>query len=179
MTVLAFNTTRPPFDDVRVRQAVSLSLQRSRIVDAAVAGFAVPAASALPPGLPVSPSAAHGAITARGAADDRRRADSLLDAAGYARSTITGERVRNGTPLRLTLLSVGSGDQAVEQLVQADLAARGIAVEIRVLELATFLATVRNPDKSFDFAYTGIPGDIALGHLSALFASAQPGGALA
>jgi peptide/nickel transport system substrate-binding protein len=67
---------------------------------------------------------------------------------------------------------------AVEQLVQADLAARGVALTLRVMELSSFLATVRAPRKQFDVVLTGIPGDIALGHLSALFASAQRGGAL-
>jgi len=67
---------------------------------------------------------------------------------------------------------------AVEQLVQADLRARGLDVSIRVAELATFLAALRAPSKQYDLAITGIPGDIALGHLSALFASAQRGGAL-
>ncbi len=67
---------------------------------------------------------------------------------------------------------------AVEQLVQADLAARGITLNLRVMELATFLATIRAPAKLYDLVLTGIPGDIALGHLSALFATAQRGGAL-
>ena len=173
-TVLAFNTTRPPFDDVRVRRAVSLSVQRQQLVDAAVAGFGTPAASAIPAGLPVSEAPA----TAPDVRRQARTADSLLDAAGWRRSGTVTTRNRDGQPLELTLLSVGSGDMAVEQLVQADLAARGIAVNIRVTELATFLATVRNPDKRFDMALTGIPGDLALGHLSALFDSRQRGGAL-
>jgi peptide/nickel transport system substrate-binding protein len=67
---------------------------------------------------------------------------------------------------------------AVEQLVQADLAERGIALDIRVMELATFLATVRSPRKRFDLVLTGVPGDIALGHLSAMFDRQQQGGAL-
>ena len=177
-TVLAFNTTRAPFNDPRVRQAVSLAVQRPRIVNAAVAGFAVPAVSALPPGLPVSPAVPSATVLDAGMAKAMQQADSLLDAAGYRRAANGGPRARNGKALRLTLLSVGSGDMAVEQLVQADLAARGIAVDIRVLELATFLSTVRSTDKTFDVAFTGIPGDIALGHLSALFDSAQRGGAL-
>ena len=86
--------------------------------------------------------------------------------------------MRGGTSLEVTLLTVGGGEMAVEQLVQADLAARGIALTLRVMELATFLATVRAPVKAFDVVLTGIPGDIALGHLSALFSSAQRGGAL-
>jgi len=175
-TVLAFNTTRPPFGDARVRRAVSLAVQRRRLVEAAVAGFAFPATSALPPGLPVSPAPDTG--NARAAQRDTAEADRLLDAAGWRRTAPDGPRRRNGQPLRLTLLTVGSGDMAVEQLVQADLEARGITLDIRVMELASFLATVRSPAKSFDLVLTGIPGDIALGHLSALFDSQQRGGAL-
>jgi peptide/nickel transport system substrate-binding protein len=172
-TILAFNTTRPPFNDVRVRRAVSLSIQRQQLVAAAVAGFATPAEHAIPPGLPVSPFAGPSTGGTTG-----READALLDAAGWTRPAPGQIRQRNGQPLRLTLLTVGSGDMAVEQLVQSDLALRGIALDIRVMELATFLATVRNADKQFDLVLTGIPGDLALGHLSALFDSSQRGGAL-
>ena len=108
---------------------------------------------------------------------DTARADSLLDAAGWTRRA-NGVRQRDAQPLRVTLLTVGSGDMASEQLIQADLRARGIAVDIRTRELATFLATMRAPQKDFDLAYTGIPGDLALGHLMAMFLSAQRGGAL-
>lgn len=169
-TVLAFNTTRLPFNDARVRRALSLSIDRERIVRAAVAGYGTPASGAIPPGLPFS--------TADAPRQDARQADSLLDAAGWTRRGAGGPRAHRGAVLTLTLLTVGGGDMAVEQLVQADLAARGVALHIRVMELATFLATVRAPAKQFDVVLTGIPGDIALGHLTALFASAQRGGAL-
>ena len=175
-TVLAFNTTRPPFSDVRVRRAVALSIDRQRVIDAAVAGYGTPATSVVPPGLPASPSLVPETPRARAAAVGT--ADSLLDAAGFTRAAPTAPRTRNGQPLAVTLLTVGSGDMAVEQLVQADLAARGIALDIRVMELASFLATVRAPQKAFDVAITGIPGDIGLSQLSAMFSSAQRGGAL-
>ncbi|AMW05146.1 hypothetical protein GEMMAAP_10595 [Gemmatimonas phototrophica] len=172
-TILAFNTTRAPFNDVRVRRAVSLSIQRQQLVAAAVAGFATPTEHAIPPGLPVSPPQQPST-----GGDSGNDADHLLDAAGWTRPAPGQTRQRNGQPLRLTLLTVGSGDMAVEQLLQADLATRGIALDIRVMELATFLATVRSAEKGFDLVLTGIPGDLALGHLSALFDSKQRGGAL-
>lgn len=171
---LVFNTTRAPFDDVRVRRAFSLALGRTRIVQAAVAGFGTPASSVLPPGLPMAPPPAIEAP------DTRRRAEAeqLLDAAGWPRSAPGQPRQRNGQPLRVELLTVGSGDMAIEQLVQADLQAIGVRLELRVMELATFLSSVRGSTKTFDLALTGIPGDIGLGYLVAMFDGEQAGGAL-
>jgi ABC-type transport system substrate-binding protein len=76
------------------------------------------------------------------------------------------------------LLTVGSGDNAVEQLVQADLAARGVRVEIRTREMGAFLAAARAERRTFDLLIAGIPGDLALSHLAAMFASPSAGGAL-
>jgi peptide/nickel transport system substrate-binding protein len=73
---------------------------------------------------------------------------------------------------------VGSGDLAVEQLVQADLAQVGVGVDVRVMELGAFLTALRPPARAFDVAVTGVPGTLALGHVPALFATAQQGGAL-
>jgi peptide/nickel transport system substrate-binding protein len=171
---LVFNTTRAPLDDVRVRRAFSLALGRTRIVQAAVAGFGTPASSVLPPGLPMAPPPAIEAP------DTRRRAEAeqLLDAAGWRRPAPGQPRQRNGQPLRVELLTVGSGDMAIEQLVQADLQAIGVRLELRVMELATFLSSVRGSTKTFDLALTGIPGDIGLGYLVAMFDGEQAGGAL-
>ncbi len=175
-TMLAFNTTRAPFDDVRVRQAVSLALNRERIIDVAVAGYAVPATSAIPPGVfsAVLYSAMQGPSEPGAKAS---RANALLDGAGW-RLSASGTRTRNGSPLAVTLLTVSTGDLAVEQLVQDDLRRVGIAVTIRSVELATFLTQLRAPAKSYDVAYTGVPGDLALGHLRAMFHGAQSGSAL-
>ncbi|MFI5244597.1 MAG: peptide ABC transporter substrate-binding protein [Gemmatimonadales bacterium] len=176
---LLFNTHRPPFDDVRVRRAIDLSIDRERIVKAALAGFARAASG---PVTPESPFA-----LAREAARSPRVADSLLDAAGWRRgangsrasgAVASGARTRDGKPLVIELLTVGSGDQAVEQLVQADLAERGIRMEIRVVEFGAFLSRARATPKTFDLLLTGIPGDLSLAYLSAMYDGRQRGSAL-
>lgn len=78
----------------------------------------------------------------------------------------------------IELLTVGSGDQAIEQLLQADLAARGIRMEIRVVEFGSFLARARATPKTFDLLLTGIPGDISLAYLTAMYDGRQRGSAL-
>jgi peptide/nickel transport system substrate-binding protein len=168
-TILAFNTTRAPFNNADVRRGISLAINRQRLVDAAIAGYATPAGSAIPPGVAVAQPTAPLYAPAQ--------ADSLLDRAGWTRGA-NGQRSKNGVQLRVRMLTVGSGDMAAEQLIQADLRERGIAVDILVRELATFLSVVRATTKDFDAAYTGVTGDLALGDLVAMFSSNQRGGAL-
>ena len=168
-TALVLNVHRAPFDDVRVRRALDLSLDRERIVMVALAGYARPASG---PVVPESPLA-----LGRDAVRDVRRADSLLDAAGWRRGR-QGVRGRYGLPFTVQMLTVGTGDQAVEQLVQADLAARGIRLDIRQLELGAFLSLARAPAKTFDLLLTGIPGDVSLAYLGAMYDSRQRGGSL-
>src|SRR6185503_3218126 len=55
---------------------------------------------------------------------------------------------------------------------------RGIRVSIRQLELAAFLSRARAREKSFDMLVTGVPGDLSLAYLRAMFDSAQAGGSL-
>ena len=168
-TGLVFNTTRPPFDDVRVRQAFDLSVQRERIISVALAGFGVPAAGAVSPASPLALDAS--------AVVDTLRADSLFTAAGWRRDS-NGWRTKDGQRFTVELLTVGSGDNATEQLIQADLAGRGVRIEIRQLELATFLSRAREQPKRFDLLITGVPGDLSLAHLASMHESRFANGAL-
>ncbi len=168
-TGLFFNTTRPPFDDARVRRAIARSVDRARIVQVALAGFGEATSSVVPPDSPLAWTDAPGR--------DTSEADSLLDAAGWRRAA-DGVRRRGGRRFEVDLLTVGSGDNVTEQLVQADLAARGILLRIRQTEMGTFLTTARAADKRFDVLLAGIPGDLALSQVHALFATSQRGGSL-
>jgi peptide/nickel transport system substrate-binding protein len=168
-TALVLNTHRPPFNDVRVRQAIDVSLDRERIVAAALAGYGRPA------GGPVVPD--NPAAIARAPALNVSLADSLLDAAGWTRGA-NGRRTRNGVSLSAQMLTVGSGDHALEQLVQADLAERGIEVEIRDMEFGAFITRARARPLNFDMILTGISGDVSLAYIGAMHDSRQRGSAL-
>lgn len=167
-TAIVFNSADPPFDDVRVRRAVDAFINRQRVIDVALAGYGAPADG------PVSVSHPWFQATNR---PTPTQADSLLDDAGW-KSSPDGTRRRGAERLGFTLLSVGSGDNAIEQLIQADLRRHGVAVEIRQLELGAFLALARQTPKQFDALFTGIGGDLSLSHLASMFDSRLAGGAL-
>lgn len=167
---LLFNPLHEALRDSRVRRAISLSLRRERIIEAAAGGLGVPATGPVPAGNPL-------ALPVRDSSYAPARADSLLDAAGWPRET-GALRARGGRSLSLQLLTVGSGDNAAEQLIQDDLATRGIVVSIRQLELGAFLAATRTTPRGFDLLYTGVPGDLSLGHLASMYDGALRGGAL-
>jgi peptide/nickel transport system substrate-binding protein len=140
---IVLNTRRSPFHTLAARRAVSAAIDRQEIVDGYLYGFGTPATGPVPPGvpgyLPVAEPPLAGALPA-----------------GTSR------------PARFELLTVGSGEAALEQMVQARLAAAGFAVVIRQLELSTFLARVYGPERDFDAAVLGVAGDLGLGYLTSL-----------
>ena len=89
-----FDTTRPPFDDVRVRRAFLLALDRSRLVELNLGVAATAATSLVPPalwpdGVPEDESSDP---------DEARR---LLRDAGYASGTALGEITVNANGLNV------------------------------------------------------------------------------
>ena len=87
-----FDTTRPPFDDARVRRAFALALDRPQLVTNAEGSSGTPASSLVPP-----------ALWPEGLEDDQvtdlDEARSLLDAAGYADRSQLGTITVNGSGL--------------------------------------------------------------------------------
>ena len=141
--VIVFNARRSPFDDRRVRTALSLALDRQAIVDGYLYGFGTAADSPLSPALQ---SSAHHA----------RAADPEV-----ARGLLGGRRIA------FELLTVGSGEAPLEQMVQAQLRPVGFDVSIRQVELSAYLDRVYGrPD--FQAAVLGIGGEVGQGYLATL-----------
>ncbi|HET7601504.1 MAG TPA: ABC transporter substrate-binding protein [Gemmatimonadales bacterium] len=144
---IVFNTRHPPFDQVEVRRAVSDALDRQEIVDGYLFGFGTPAVGPVPEGVP-------------GRLDDGR--ESRVSSHELPRPATRDPR------LSFQLLTVGSGEAALEQLVQAQLARAGFGVHIRQMELSAFLDRVYGASHDFDAAVLGVPGDPGLGYLAPL-----------
>jgi peptide/nickel transport system substrate-binding protein len=101
MVFLYANTTRAPFDDVRVRRALSLGIDRQRVVDVAMYGYTRPA-----DGTGLTDAYTGWRDPAQAADDwvrhDVARANRLLDQAGCGRGADGVRRTADGRPLRLT-----------------------------------------------------------------------------
>jgi peptide/nickel transport system substrate-binding protein len=156
-----FNLRRPPFDDARVRRALSRAVDRPLIVEAYIYGFGQAAAGPVSPAHPWYDPVPDIPYDPAGAA-------RLLDEAGW-RPGSDGVRTRNGRRLSFAILTVGSGDMALEQMLQAQWRAVGADVTIRQMDLAAFLDLAQGPSRDFDVLITGIPGDLALSHVAALY----------
>ncbi len=74
---VGFDTSQPPFDDARVRQAFVMAVDRAQMVRTLYGEEALPAAGPLPPGMP-------GYQRLAGLPYDVAQARQLLAAAGYA-----------------------------------------------------------------------------------------------
>ena len=125
MRIFSFNTTKKPFDDVRVRQAVSLALDSAEILTIAEFGMGKPTGPlpiaatqwALPPAnLPYT-------------GPDLELAKKLLEKAGYP----------NGFTFKITCASTYEGGLAVAQVAQDELKKIGIQAELEVVEWGVYI----------------------------------------
>jgi oligopeptide transport system substrate-binding protein len=121
---ITLNTQAPPFDDVRVRQAMSMSIDRQFIADQVLAGADAPVWRVVPEAI-----SGTAETVSMGFADDpmevrRDFARGLLEAAGYGPEN----------PLRFSLyFHRGGGWPRIVPVIQADWALIAPWVEVELL----------------------------------------------
>jgi peptide/nickel transport system substrate-binding protein len=133
-TFIAWNNNHELFRDPAVRRALTLAIDRPRIIEALLHGFAVPASGMIPPWSPM--------YTDIGALPfDAAQAQQLLAQAGW-RDT-NGDKVleKNGKPFRFTLLvnSANRSHQDMATVIQQQLAAVGVQMEVSTQEFQSML----------------------------------------
>jgi len=138
-TAVIFNVQRPPLDDVRVRQALVLGMDRAAIVRDDTYGTARIAVADL------SPFYWAFDPTLKPIPYDPTRAKALLESAGWHPGP-DGVRVRNGERLSL-LLAYGLGSQIIRTItaqIQQMYRPLGIDVSLKGFDYATLYAAAQS-----------------------------------
>lgn len=127
---LGYNTQKAPFDEKLVRQALSHAVNKDEIVSIALGGLGIPAFAPLPPTLP----GFDASLQAFELGYDPEKAKALLQEAGFEQDA-EGVWQRDGQALQGVLLTSNRPpNEAIATLLQSQLAAIGVPVEIQQLD---------------------------------------------
>lgn len=158
LSYIGFNTEKEPFDNPKVRQAISMMINKDEIITGVYEGFGIPAKGPLAPGI-------------FGFNDDAEplsynveEAKKLMEEAGYADGFKTSVWT-NDNPQRV--------DMAI--ILQNSLKELSIDVEIEQMEFGTYLEkTAEGLHDMFILGWSNPTGDADYG-MYALFHSSQKG----
>lgn len=129
---IPINVTAPPFDDILVRQATVLAVDRESILNSVYNGVGSVAENFLIASLP-----AADVDPALNATYDPARAGELLDQAGWTMGD-DGIRTKDGAPLSVKLFTQNSTDLTrLTQVIQAQLKEIGMDAVITVFDGST------------------------------------------
>ncbi|HEY0523382.1 MAG TPA: ABC transporter substrate-binding protein [Stellaceae bacterium] len=145
---LAFNTTKKPFDDKRVRQALNMAINKKAIIDAVYLGSGVPAINPIPPTI----WSYNDQI--KDYPYDPEQAKKVLAEAGYP----------NGFETDLWAMPVqrpyNPNARRIAELMQADLAKVGVKAEIKSFEWGEYRKRAQDGEHQMvQLGWTGDNGD--------------------
>ncbi len=145
---LAYNTTKKPFDDVRVRKAINMAIDKKSIVSAVYLSTGVPATN------PIPPTQWSYNKSVKDDAFNPEEAKKLLAAAGYP----------NGFTTDLWAMPVqrpyNPNAKRIAELMQADLAKVGVKAEIKSFEWGEYRKRMQNGEHQMGMlGWTGDNGD--------------------
>lgn len=165
---MTMNMERESLQDVHVRRAVDALIDRQKIVDTILLGYAEPAIGPFLPSLPFAPTYEQSETGADIAVKH-------LEQAGY--SLVNGKMQKNGEPLTFTLLTYSARADLplIAQVFQSDAKQIGIDVEIRQIDIPEeYMASNRDWDLATYSNLTAPRGDAGY-YLNATY---HPTGAL-
>ena len=145
---LAYNTTKKPFDDVRVRKAINMAIDKKAIVSAVYLSTGIPATNPIPP----TQWGYNKSIKDDGF--DPAAAKKALAAAGYP----------NGFTTDLWAMPVqrpyNPNAKRIAELMQADLAKIGVTAEIKSFEWGEYRKRMQAGEHQMGMlGWTGDNGD--------------------
>lgn len=153
------NTAHAPFEDVRVRKALSMAIDRQLLVDVALYGYSKPADAT---GLSDAFQSWRDS-TAVAAGDwvrhDVARASDLLDEAGFKRGSDGMRRLANGRPWKYDILAVSGWSDWVRaaQVIARGLREVGIDASVRTYDFSAWFQRVQegNFDLTLGWSFEG------------------------
>ncbi|WP_437937271.1 ABC transporter substrate-binding protein [Sorangium sp. So ce341] len=151
------NTTKKPFDDVRVRKAISMGIDRAQIVKIAANNYTQPADAT---GLDDSYDRFRNE-KAVAAGDwvklDVERANQLLDEAGYAKGA-DGIRAKDGKPMRFEINVVTGWSDWVRavQIIAQNLKQLGIDATLKTYDFSAFFEALQKGTFDMSMGWTTV-----------------------
>ncbi len=136
VSLIEFNTTKPPFDNPKVRQAISMVLDRQFLIDNIWFGYGNPATSALSSSFAATGLYAEGLPNYPGK-PNLDAAKKLLDEAGL-KADGDGERAS----ITLDLIPYGEDWRRAGEYMKQALGDVGIDIELRYEDVPTWLKRI-------------------------------------
>lgn len=135
--VLTLNAESPNLQDLKVRQAVGLALDRPAVADAVLGPLGVPS-SDLNNHLFLADERGYQDNAGQFKTQDTARAGTLLDEAGF--KLVKGVRTKNGQTMQLRFVVPSGNDEAAQEaaLVKKDLQSVGIQVQVQTVPRQNF-----------------------------------------
>jgi peptide/nickel transport system substrate-binding protein len=133
-TYAGFNLRRPPFNDKRVRLALSHAIDRDELIKGVLQGLARPCSG---PYSPLSPAYNH---EVKPVSFDLKESARLLDEAGWKLGK-DGIRSKDGKPLKFRLITNQGNDsrKKIVLILQQQFAKLGVTAEVQMYEWSLYL----------------------------------------